>query len=390
MITGQDFIVLSTQDWDALPTRKHRFARWFAEGGSRVLYVEQQMHWAGWLADLKNQFSRAWRWLRGPRQVAPNLWVFTLPIVLPFFQMSGLINRANNLFLLPVLRAQARRLGFERPVLWTYTPHSADFVGHLGERAAVYECVDDFTSSRGLIDPEVIGRLERRLIEAVDLLIVTAPALLESKRAGAQRAILVPNGVEAEHFARAADPALMVAEKLAGLKPPVVGYLGTLNYWIDTHLLGRLAREHPDWTLVLVGPHDLLADLSPLEGLPNVVRTGRVPYADLPGYVKVFDVCLNPYVLDGVAEHCSPLKLYEYLASGKPVVSVDMPEARQFAGLVHIARDSDEFVRLVEGVLADGDGDSAARMAEARNHTWRKRFADVSTALADVLAASAG
>jgi glycosyltransferase involved in cell wall biosynthesis len=390
MITGQDFIVLSTQDWDALPTRKHRFARWFAEGGSQVLYVEQQMHWAGWLADLKNQFSRAWRWLRGPRRVAPNLWVFTLPIVLPFFQMSGLINRVNNLFLLPVLRAQARRLGFERPVLWTYTPHSADFVGRLGERAAVYECVDDFTSSRGLIDPKVIGRLERRLIEAVDLLIVTAPALLESKRAGARRAILVPNGVEAEHFARAADPALMVAEKLAGLKPPVVGYLGTLNYWIDTHLLGRLAREHPDWTLVLVGPHDLLADLSPLEGLPNVVRTGRVPYADLPGYVKVFDVCLNPYVLDGVAEHCSPLKLYEYLASGKPVVSVDMPEARQFAGLVHIARDSDEFVRLVEGVLADGDGDSAARMAEARNHTWRKRFADVSTALADVLAASAG
>jgi glycosyltransferase involved in cell wall biosynthesis len=390
MITGQDFIVLSTQDWDALPTRKHRFARWFAEGGSRVLYVEQQMHWAGWLADLKNQFSRAWRWLRGPHQVAPNLWVFTLPIVLPFFQMSGLINRVNNLFLLPVLRAQARRLGFERPILWTYTPHSADFVGRLGERAAVYECVDDFTSSRGLIDPKVIGRLERRLIEAVDLLIVTAPALLETKRSGARRAILVPNGVEAEHFARAADPALGAAEELAGLKPPVVGYLGTLNYWIDTHLLGRLAREHPNWTLVLVGPHDLLADLSPLEGLPNVIRTGRVPYADLPGYVKVFDVCVNPYVLDGVAEHCSPLKLYEYLASGKPVVSVDMPEARQFAGLVHIARDSDEFIRLVEGAIADGDGDSAARMEEARNHTWRKRFADVSAALADVLAANAG
>jgi glycosyltransferase involved in cell wall biosynthesis len=389
MITGQDFIVLSTQDWDALPTRKHRFARWFAEGGNRVLYVEQQMHWAGWLADLKNQFSRAWHWLRGPRPVAPNLWVFTLPVVLPFFQMSEPINRLNNLFLLPVLRAQARRLGFERPVLWTYTPHSADFVGRLDEQAAVYECVDDFTSSRGLIDPQVIGRLERRLIEAVDLLIVTAPALLESKLNKARRAILVPNGVEAEHFARAADPDLTVAESLAGLTPPVVGYLGTLNYWIDTHLLGRLAREHPDWTLVLVGPDDLLADLAPLEGLPNVVRTGRVPYADLPEYVRAFDVCVNPYVLDGVAEHCSPLKLYEYLATGKPVVSVDMPEARQFAGLVRIARDADEFIRLVEEALAEDDGHSEARMAEARNHTWRRRFADVSTALADVLAAEA-
>ncbi|HEC24294.1 MAG TPA: glycosyltransferase family 1 protein [Chloroflexi bacterium] len=384
-ISGQDFIILSTQDWDALPTRKHRFARWFAESGNRVLYVEQQMHWAGWLVDIRQQFSRAWRWLRGPREIAPNLWVFTLPIVLPFFQMSAAINRVNNAFLLPVLRAQMRRLGFSEPILWTYTPHSADFVGRLGERAAVYECVDDFTSARGLVDARVIGRLERRLIEAVDLLIVTAEALYESKREGAKRVVLVPNGVEADHLARAADPDLPVAGSLAGLKHPVIGFLGSLNYWIDTRLLARLAREHPEWTLLFVGPHDLLADLAPLEGLPNVVMTGRVPYADVPRYVKAFDVCVNPYVLDGVAEHCSPLKLYEYLATGKPVVSVDMPEARKFKDLIYIAHDGDEFVKLVEKALASDDGKASRRMAEARHHTWRSRFEEVSAALAAVL-----
>jgi glycosyltransferase involved in cell wall biosynthesis len=385
-ITGCDFVILSTQDWDALPTRKHRFARWWAEGGNRVLYIEQQMHWAGWLIDIRQQISRAWRWLRGPRQVAPNLWVFTLPVVLPFFQMSGLINRINNAFLLPVLRAQIRRLGFERPILWTYTPHSADFAGRLGERAAVYECVDDFTAAKGLVNAQVIGRLERRLIEAVDLLIVTHPALYESKAPEARRAVTVPNGVDVEHMARAADPDLLVAEPLAAVRHPVIGYLGGINYWIDTVLLARIARKHPEWTLALVGPVvKPLANVRPLEGLPNVVLTGRVPYADVPRYVKAFDVCLNPYVLDGVAEHCSPLKLYEYIATGKPVVSVDMPEAHRFADLIHIAHDADEFVRLVEQAVHSPDTRAAERMAEAQRHTWRSRFEDVSAALGELL-----
>ncbi len=384
-VIGQDFLVLSTQDWDALPTRKHRFARRFAQNGNRVLYVEQQMHWAGWLVDIRNQFSRVWRWLQGPRQVEPNVWVFTLPIVLPFFQMAEPINWINNIFLLPVLRAQLKRLGFKNPVLWTYTPHSADFVSKLDERAAVYECVDDFTSSKGLIHPKVIGRMERRLIEAVDLLIVTAQALYDSKRAGAAHAILVPNGVEAEHFGRAADPSLPVAPALADISHPLVGYLGSLNYWIDTELLARIAKEHPDWIVVLVGPHDLLANLAPFEGLDNVIMTGRVAYQDVPAYVKAFDVCLNPYILDGVAEHCSPLKLYEYVATGKPVVSVDMPEAKIFEDCILIANDADEFVALVEQALQSDDGQADLRRSMAQQHTWQKRFEAVSAALTGVL-----
>ena len=245
--------------------------------------------------------------------------------------------------------------------------------------------MDDITASKGLVDAQALGQMERRLIESVDLLIVTAPALVESKGEGTRRVILVPNGVEAEHFARVADPTLPVAEPFANLKHPVIGWLGSLNYWIDTRLLARIAEEHPDWTLALVGPHDLLADLAPLEGLPNVVMTGRVPYAELPNYVKAFDVCVNPYILDRVAEHCSPLKLYDYVASGKPIVSVDMPEARKFKDLLYIAGDADEFIALVEKAVAVDDGLTARRIAEAKKHTWRSRFEDVSAALADVL-----
>lgn len=385
MITGCDFLILSTQDWNSLPTRKHRFAQWWAEAGNRVLYVEQQMHWAGWLVDIRNQVPRLWRWLQGPRQAAPNVWVYTLPPVIPFFQMSRLINWINNWFLRPLLRHQLKRLGFSNPILWTYTPHSADLVGSVGERTAVYECVDDFTSSRGLVDAKAIGRMERELIGKVDLLIVTAPALAESKRAGARRVVLVPNGVDADHFARAGELGTPVAEAVAKLRPPVVGYLGTLNYWIDSELLARIAREHPDWTVLHVGPRDMLANTAAFDGLPNLISTGRIPYQDLPQYVKVFDVCVNPYILDGVAEHCSPLKLYDYIATGKPIVSVDMPEARKFEQLIHISDNSDEFVALVEQVIEKGDPRSEERKAEARRHTWRSRFEDVAAALAEVL-----
>jgi glycosyltransferase involved in cell wall biosynthesis len=154
----------------------------------------------------------------------------------------------------------------------------------------------------------------------------------------------------------------------------VIGYLGAIQYWIDLPLLGRIARLHPDWTLVLVGPPSMMANMSVLDGLPNVIITGRVPYEDVPRYVKAFDVCVNPYILDGVAEHCSPLKLYEYLATGKPIVSVDMPEARKFASLIAIASDADAFVKLVEQAVDSPDGRNGERMAEARNHTWIDRY----------------
>lgn len=390
-VHSYDFIVLSTQDWDAVPTRKHRWARKFAAQGNRVLYIEQQMHWAGWLVDIKNQFSRAWRFTQGPREVEPNLWVFTLPIVLPFFQMVEAINLINNAFLKTVLRRQLKHLNFntEKLIVWTYTPHSADFVGVFGECAAVYECVDEFTASKGLVNAKAIGNMERDLIQKVDILIVTAQGLLKNKQAYARRSMLVPNAAEVSHFATVADSTLSIADSLRDVSHPTVGFLGSVQYWIDTELLAEIAEKHPSWTVILVGPVGILANVEMLEKLPNVIFTGRVPYADVPSYVKAFDVCLNPYRMDDVAEHCSPLKLYEYLATGKPVVSVDMPEVHQFKDMIAVAYSREEFVRLVEETVSSlteqSDEDVERRMQEAHNHTWDKRFESVVVAVAQML-----
>ncbi|MEK6573090.1 MAG: glycosyltransferase, partial [Chloroflexota bacterium] len=352
MITNRDFVILSTQDWNAMPTRKHRWARNWARQGNRVLYVEQQMHWIGWLAAIRPECGRTFRWLTGPRQIESNLWLFALPIVLPFFQMNAAINWLNNLWLAPVLRWAIRRLGFNKPILWTYTPHSADFIGKLGESLAVYECVDEFSAVKGLVHAPTVAAMERELISKVDQVIVTAPALFESKRPFARRIETAPNGVDVEHFAKASRPETVVPPALRALPRPVIGFIGGVQYWVDFDLIAHAARTHPDWSFAFVGPVEPLARVDKVRGMSNVHFLGRQPYANVPEFVAGFDVCINPYVLDGVAENVDPLKLYDYLASGKPTVSVDIPAARRFADVIRLTKTPDEFTRAIEAALA--------------------------------------
>jgi len=373
VITNRDFIILSTQDWNALPTRKHRWARNWARQGNRVLYVEQQMHWIGWLAALRTEFGRPVKWFAGPREIEPNLWVFTLPLAIPFFQMNAALNWFNNLWLAPVLRWAMSRVGLRSPILWTYTPHSAGFVGKLAESFVVYECVDEFSAAKGLVHGPTIAALERELIEKAGLVIVTAPALCESKRPFAKRIETVPNGVDVEHFAQASRPETKAAPAIQKLLKPVIGFIGGIQYWVDFDLIAHAARAHPEWSFAFVGNVEPLARVDKVRGLPNVYFLGRQPYVAMPEFVAGFDVCVNPYVLDGVAENVDPLKLYDYLASGKPIVSVDIPAARRFADMIRLTKTADEFTRALEATLAD-PGDAATRLRAATEHSWEARF----------------
>ena len=390
MTTDCDILILSTQDWDALPTRKHHWARKFAARGNRVLYVEQQMHWLGWLVDLRRQFGRAWRWLSGPRPVSERLWVFTLPLVLPFFQMSALINALNNWLLAPVLRWALRRIGFKYIVLWAYTPHAAGLVGRLGEQFMVYECVDEFSATRGLVRGETVTALERQLLRMADRVIVTHPSLLRSKTVRDRRPVLVPNGADINHFARAGAPGTRPAAAVAALPRPVVGFHGWIQYWIDFDLIAHSARKHPEWSFALIGPVEPLARVDKVRGLTNVHFLGKQPYERMPEFLAGFDVCINPFVLGELADAVSPIKLYEYLASGKPVVSVDMPAAREFSDLITLVRTPEQFVRALEdvlfraqnGIIAAG---AAARRQAAGGFSWDARFQQVEEQLEGAL-----
>lgn len=378
MLKGENILCLSTQDWNDLLTRKQRFMKILAASGNRVLYVQQQMHWLGWLADLKNQFSRIYRCFTPPRQLEKNLWVLTLPLVIPGFQMYPLINRLNNRLLLPYLKHHLARLGMKSPILWSYTPHCGDFAGKLGEKLFIYECVDEFEGARGLINKKAVRELETQVLQKADFAGMTSQFLLERKKDRAKKIYLIPNGSEVEHFAKACDPATPTPLDLQGIKKPVLGFVGRVTYWIDADLLLYLAKERPDWSIVLVGPADRKLEKK-LKPQANIHLLGQKPYSELPGYLKGFDLCLNPYIQGEISLGASPLKLYEYLAGGKPILSTPQPEAEKFAPLVKVASTYQEFLVSARKILEEGENPEypEKRKALSRMNSWEARLGEI-------------
>src|SRR5262249_24419242 len=153
-----------------------RFMQMFAGAGNRVLYIETPVHLLG-LDVLPKDPLRFCRFLSGPREISERLFVATLPVLLPFFQMSHAINGANHVLIRGLVRRWFHKLGFMNPLFWIYTPFSAELLETF-RFDSVYECVDEFRGARGLISPTVIGEMQDRLLRRVDLTIVTHENLL--------------------------------------------------------------------------------------------------------------------------------------------------------------------------------------------------------------------
>jgi glycosyltransferase involved in cell wall biosynthesis len=351
-----------------------------------VLYVETPVHLLG-LDVLPGDPFRFFRFLSGPRRVSETLSVATLPILLPMFQMSHVINRTNHLLIRRMLRVWMKELGLRNPLFWIYTPFSASVLNGSGVDA-VYECVDEFRAARGLVNPRVVGEMEDDLLRKVRMTIVTQENLLSHRAALCSNTFCVPNGADLAPFRDAALGKTRVPDDLARLPQPRLGFVGHIHYWIDLKLIRFLAEQRPNWSVVLVGPASPMAQMSEVKGLPNIHLLGRKPQNEIAAYIQGFDCCLNPYMTGALADHCSPLKLYEYLASGKPVVSTEMPEARKFPGLVDVASTYGEFLRQCEARIEEPPLDSVqleARLAVAAPHSWSARFAEINRLLDRVL-----
>src|SRR5262245_60717868 len=178
--------------------------------------------------------------------------------------------------------------------------------------------------------------MEEALLLKVQLTIVTHDKLLPRRAAICARTICIPNAADIDNFKRAASNDVPVPPDIAKIARPRFGFVGHIHYWIDLKLIRFLAQRRPDWSFVLIGPTHPMAGAQELKGVPNVHFIGQKPRGEIPAYMKAMDCCLNPYIPGELAEHVSPLKLYEYLAAGKPVVSSEMPEAYKFRPHVRI------------------------------------------------------
>lgn len=308
-----------------------------------------------------------------PRKVGEQTWHMVLP-QFPFRRLPLAAELNRELGALLVRRA-ARHLGMERPLLWFAVPHPGILLGRLGERASVYYCIDDYSALPD-VDKEQIRALDRRLTEGATQVFVSALTLLDAKKGMNRNLVYSPHGVDVEHFGQAANPDFPVAEPARDLRHPVIGFFGLIEGWIDLELLHFLARSRPSWTFLLLGR--VAVDVSALEKLGNVIFPGPQPYATLPSWARAFDVAIYPGGQNEFVRNANPLKIREYLATGKPVVSVWSREVERFEGVVRIARTHEDFLREIDDVLANDTAEARAKRLDAvAKMSWDARVDEV-------------
>src|SRR5581483_8652458 len=229
-------------------------------------------------------------------------------------------------------------------------------------------CVDEFAAFSDA--PQIaIQKMEETLLKKADLVIVSANTLRESKRKLNRNTHLVRHGVDYHHFKKALDPAVAIPADVAKLPHPMIGFHGLIADWVDLALIRKMALEHPDWSVVILGASQ--TDLSPVSGLKNVHLLGKRPYETLPAYCKAFDVAILPFVVNTLTLFANPLKLREYLAAGLPVVSSDLPEVRSLGGDIRIAADHAEFIAQAEQIIKhEKTGPSAERSQTMEKESW--------------------
>lgn len=367
-----DVVVLYAPPWKG-PTRfsKHHLASYLARRGARVLYVEAPLtplslkRGRGFLADLRQSLAK-------PHRVDERLWVRRYFLPIPYHAATPLTarreaNRLGQRLLAPTIRRDLQSMHFKDPVLIAGLPHAADIAPLLPKRLLVYHCADDLAHVRGF--PASLPCLEADLCRQADLVITTSETLCQSRRGWNPETYWIPNAADIEHFAQAALP----AAELYGVPRPIVGFVGGLSEWVDLDLVANLARQHPNWSFVLVGPIGI--DTTPVQTLRNVRLIGPRPYTQLPSYLAAMDVALIPFKHNDVTFHADPIKAYEYLAAGVPVVATDLPALHRLSHVVHLAHSTDQFAAEIQAVLNEGrEAGRPERQAEAARHTWSNRF----------------
>ena len=323
--------------------------------------------------DLRRAISKLWAALRSPKQIQPNLWHCTVP-QLPLRRLPG-VTAFNRWFSQWAVRRAMRAAGLTRSISWFVVPHPGFMAKQLGEDLCVYYCIDDYAAHPG-VDAARIGAQDEHLTRVADLVFVAPPALLASKQALNPETVFSPHGVDVALFNQAALAQTEIAPGARDLTHPVVGYFGSLHEWIDMQLLEWLAHSRPQWTFLLIG--HAAVDIHALRALPNVRLVGPQPYANLPNWAKAFDVAIIPYRLNRQVANANPLKLREYLATGKPVVSVRNPEIEKFSAWVRITDDRDGFLAALDDTLRGEPADAGtARMAAVADQTWDHRVSEV-------------
>lgn len=292
---------------------------------------------------LKRVFRKLKSLKRGLVKVREGFWVAS-PLVAPAGMGAGL----NRFALATQVKLFARRAGIRRPLVWVACPPGAEVVDRLGAVGVVYQRTDRFEAFHG-VNPTRIKGFDVFLKHRADLTLFCSSWLMGQEQAECRSAEFIDHGCDYEAFEAAGKDPSTEPDDVQPIDRPRVGFIGGIDsHTFDPALFVEAAGKLPDVQFVLVGGCSLP------EGwvtLPNVHLLGRRQYEEVPGYMGACDVLIMPWNRNDWIQACNPVKLKEYLAVGRPIVSTPFPELERFAGLVEIADTAEGFAAAIRRVL---------------------------------------
>lgn len=291
---------------------------------------------------------------------------------------SGFREESKNLYLCHVpLTVFGHLLG-----LWVHTfTWNKKYASFFLEPRLIYDFVDDldvFQGSRAQLEKN-----HNELLLNATLILATSEKLHELVINQRPDALLCPNGVDYDHFSPKKYSVPVDLMKILDTGKPIAGYYGVLAKWFDYTLLRQVAEKKNDWCFVLIGPESNGSlTSSGLLGVSNVFWLNRKPYSELPAYLASFDVAIIPFIVNEITHATSPIKLFEYMAGGKPILITPMRESLRYDGVL-VAGTSDEFsVKLEEALNLQNDLSYQILVERtARKNTWDARAAQILVAM---------
>jgi len=370
--------------WDDTWRRRQQMAWHLARRPevAHVLYVELPLTLTSLakfiLGRADPDASFAWGRKLGSRRVAmPSGLTLATPVSVTAWRLRAWGDEEPSRGFCPGL---VRALTARPTVVIATVPHAYLWLGDCSWEVLCYDCTERFDLMPGLSDARrrFYALADAWLTAKADLVLVQTQTQLQAKRKDNSNTYLVPNAVDTGRF----ESPVQEPRSLQGLGRPRAGYVGSINDRIDVALVEQVAQLLPEWQFVFVGLVARHAEVQRIFRLPNVHHVPRRPYDEVPAFLSAFDVCLIPHRPNGVAESQSPLKLFDYLAAGKPIVTTGIAGLGDLEHLVSVADDAPAFARGLR--VAQRDSHPAqvrARRAAARANSWEARVETVLSAM---------
>lgn len=290
----------------------------------------------------------------------------------------------DNIFTWKTVARELKRvekiLNLNNIIFWSYNPMFTEFIGHLNEKLFVFDTVDNWlehTSYTKLINKNKLKRKYEKIAAEADLIFTVSESMKKfyKKIDRPDHVYWMPNGVDVNHFN---DPSIITSKtELDDLQGPIIGYVGTVEGRFDLDLFTAVVKLNPDKNFIVCGPiwDDIKKEWhEKTKPFKNIISTGRIKYDKLPAYINKFDVAIMPHKQNAFVESMNPMKLYEYLAAGKPIVSTPVSGTKEFESEINTANNAIEFSQHINQLLQQETIEKMTRRKNlAKQHSWQIR-----------------